>query len=268
VTSTPPLLELTEAAQRLGVHYQTAYRWIRSGQLPATLVDGRYRIEPTAVEQLSSRRSAPRAPRARRPRQGFPALADRARGELVQGDERSVRLLVEDLLGHGVGLTTVIERVLAPAMGEVGLQWSTGHLDIAAEHRASAIVERLLAEHFPRPRGRRRGTVAVAALSGDRHALPVTMAAIALAEDRWHVQLLGADLPAEELERFVDRQPVDLAVISVTEPSVGQLACRTEQALLSAGVPVLVGGPGRSLAELQQLARDARRAQRAAVAAG
>jgi excisionase family DNA binding protein len=261
-------LELTEAARQLGVHYQTAYRWIRSGQLPAALVDGRYRIEPEAVERLSAQRSAPRAPRALRPRQGFPGLADRARAELVRGDERSLRRMVEDLLDHGVGLTAVIERVLAPAMAEVGLQWSSGELDIAAEHRASAIVERVLAEHFPRPRGRRRGTVAVVAVSGDRHALPVTMAAIALAEDRWHVQLLGADLPAEELERFVDRQPVDLVVISVTEPSAVALARRTEQALLATGVPVLVGGPGRSLAELQLLARDARRAQRAAAAAG
>jgi MerR family transcriptional regulator, light-induced transcriptional regulator len=35
-------IELAEAADRLGVHYQTAYRWVREGRLPAVRVRGRY----------------------------------------------------------------------------------------------------------------------------------------------------------------------------------------------------------------------------------
>ena len=40
----PPLIELRDAAAELGVHYQTAYRWVRSGQLPATMVAGKYAV--------------------------------------------------------------------------------------------------------------------------------------------------------------------------------------------------------------------------------
>ena len=37
-------IDLQEAARRLGVHYQTAYRWVREGRLTAVRVRGRYEL--------------------------------------------------------------------------------------------------------------------------------------------------------------------------------------------------------------------------------
>jgi excisionase family DNA binding protein len=255
-------LDLAGAAHQLGVHYQTAYRWVRSGRLDAERVSGRYRIRPEVLQRFSDERSVPRPPPARAPRKGFAPLARQVLDALVEGDERRVAARVRDLVESGVPLTTIVEKVLGPAMWEIGARWEAGALDIATEHRASAMVDRVLGEQFPRPRGRRRGRAVVAALSGDRHSLPVTMAAIALAEDRWHVEVLGADLPAEELERFVDRRPVDLVVITVTETSTSDEARRACARLDEAGVPAVFGAPGRSLVELQQMARRMTRRRR------
>ena len=69
-------VDLQTAASMLGVHYQTAYRCVRSGRLDAHLVDGRYRVTDDAIQQLQARRSAP-APVSSRPGPG-PARRARA----------------------------------------------------------------------------------------------------------------------------------------------------------------------------------------------
>jgi excisionase family DNA binding protein len=49
---------LKTAARRLGVHYQTAYRWVRSGQLVAVKVGAGYEISDAAVERFLAQRAA------------------------------------------------------------------------------------------------------------------------------------------------------------------------------------------------------------------
>ncbi|MBK5289360.1 MAG: excisionase family DNA-binding protein, partial [Acidimicrobiia bacterium] len=53
-------MNLKEAASRLEVHYQTAYKWVQSGALGATRVGGRYEVTEAAVERLAARRRAAR----------------------------------------------------------------------------------------------------------------------------------------------------------------------------------------------------------------
>ena len=45
-------VDLEAAARKLGVHYQTAYRWVRSGTLRALKVGSGYEIDPEDVERL------------------------------------------------------------------------------------------------------------------------------------------------------------------------------------------------------------------------
>ncbi|MCU1466798.1 MAG: hypothetical protein JWM72_2726 [Actinomycetia bacterium] len=51
-------VNLKTAALRLGVHYQTAYRWVRSGQLIAVKVGSGYEISDAAVARLQAQRTA------------------------------------------------------------------------------------------------------------------------------------------------------------------------------------------------------------------
>jgi len=50
------VLELQEAADALGVHYQTAYRWVRTGKLPANMVGGRYLVEQRDLDAVDAAR--------------------------------------------------------------------------------------------------------------------------------------------------------------------------------------------------------------------
>jgi MerR family transcriptional regulator, light-induced transcriptional regulator len=251
-------LDLQAAADRLGVHYQTAYRWVRNGKLPADLVDGRYVVAPSAIDALTAARTTPRQPPAPGPTRRRRA-AERMHVALADGDEGAARVLARTLVDEGTTIVELIQDVLVPPLVRIGTDWHEGRLTIWVEHRASAIVERILGELSPNPRGRRRGTVVVAAVSGDHHSLPTLMATVALRSDNWHVEHLGADMPPDELVRFCADHDVTLAVLSSTNPTTADLAAATAERLRAAGTPVIVGGPG---ATLDGLLDDARRIAR------
>jgi len=252
-------VDLQTAASMLGVHYQTAYRWVRSGRLEAHLVDGRYRVTEAAIQQLQARRSAPEPVSARPgPGPGRRArAAERMLDALVEGDEAAARKIARRLVAEGSGVIDVIQDTVVPPLVEIGRRWHDGELSIWVEHRASAIVERMLGELAPNPRGRRRGTVAVAALTGDLHALPTSMAAVVLRDDNWNVHHLGANMPPDELHRFCRDHGVDVVVLSSTNPDVAEATHRLADELRAEGTATLVGAPGVTLSDLVGAVRQA-----------
>lgn len=253
--ATDTTLSLQEAADALGVHYQTAYKWVRRGELPASVVQGRYVVARADVDELVARRNRPTRAAARPRRRNLAGQAERMYEALVAGDESTARKMVVALASEGVPVVTLIQEVLVPPLRRIGSQWRQGHITIWIEHRASAIVERLLGVLHPTPRGRRRGTAVVAALSGDHHGLPTAMAAAALRDDNWHVQHLGCDVPAKEVTGFVEAHDVDLVVLTVTAPEVLSTAQRLAGTLAERGTRAIVGGPGRTLDDLVEMAR-------------
>lgn len=249
--------DLQSAADELGVHYQTAYRWVRGGELKATLSGGRYLIEREDLAAFDAARRAPTAPRApSTPR--VERSAERVHDFLVTGDEKAVGRITHKLIAEGLSVVDLMQEVFVPALARIGRSWHDGELTIWAEHRASAIAHRVLGQVAPNPRGRRRGTAVVAAVEGDRHSLPTTMAAIALRADNWRVHHLGADLPAAEIVGFCNQHDLTLAVLTVTNPTSLGHAQAAAEALRSAGTPTIVGAPGRTLDELIEMSRPER----------
>lgn len=252
----PKRLTLDEVADQLDVHYQTVYRWVRSGRLRAVKIGAAYVVDSADLEEfVESRRdptSPPRPSPARLERQ-----CEAMQRALLVGDETRAQSIIRELVSNGTPVTTLIERVLVPPLAEIGARWRSGELSIYIEHRASAIVERLLGEISPNPRGRRRGRAMVAAVAGDLHSLPTTMATACLRDDNWHVDHLGADVPISELEAFALDHHVDVAVISATM-SNRELVEQAKATLEGRhGIPTLVGRPDATLSELQAAAREA-----------
>jgi excisionase family DNA binding protein len=247
-------LDLQAAADELGVHYQTAYRWVRSGRLDAKMIGGRYVVRRDDLAALDEARRTPTAPPA--PSSSRVARsANRVHDALVNGDERTIGAIVRKLVVEGSSMIDVIGAVFVPSLRRIGQSWHDGELPVWTEHRASAIVERSLGELMPNPRGRRRGTAMVAAISGDRHSLPTTMAAVALREDNWHVNHLGSDMPADDIARFCAEHDITLAAITVTMPDTADLASATADRLRAADTPTIVGRPGLTLGDLVEQAR-------------
>ncbi len=249
-------LDLRDAANQLGVHYQTAYKWVRSGELEASMVDGQYRLRPDQVAAYRQSREQPISPQhPRESRRDHSRLAERLFTLLTTGEETKARKLVAELAAQD-GLTHTSQALLVPVLHRIGSDWQEQRLSISVEHRASAIVERILGDLHPTPRGRRRGTAVVASLSGERHSLATTMAANALREDNWHVEHLGADIPGEEILKFCQENGTDLAILSVILPSSKANTEALATQLRAVGVRTLTGTPGASLQALQEFARD------------
>ena len=255
-TTDSAVRELQAAADDLGVHYQTAYRWVRSGQLPAQLVKGRYLVRVDDINRFRDERSAPRAPSrpsARRVERQADALYD----AIATGEEIDARTVATKLIDQGLSVAELIDHILAPALRRIGEGWVAGSVSIAEEHRASAIVERILGELSPNPRGRRRGTAVVVAPLGDPHLLPSTMAAVALRSANWRVHHLGGNLPNEEVLAFCAVNPVDVVVISSTStdsyPEAEALATEISASI----APVVRGRSGYTITQMLDEVRAA-----------
>ena len=242
-------IALNEAADQLGVHYQTAYRWVRTGRLPARLIAGKYVVEAGDLDAARTSRltpSAPTPPTRRRLRSQAEVMDDALR----RGDETIARQVTRTLVDEGTSIIDLVQEVIAPSLRSIGHDWHTGQLSIFVEHRASAIVDRVLGDVTPNRRGRRRGTAMVAAVAGDRHSLPTTMAAVSLRDANWAVHHLGADMPPDELLGFAASHALDVAVLSSTNPATADLAATTANRLERAGLPTVLGRPGATLDEL------------------
>jgi excisionase family DNA binding protein len=248
-------MQLRDAAEVLGVHYQTAYAWVRQGVLPARKTGRGYEVSESDVSALAARRASGTAPRSHIRVRDWDAQADRLHAAVMAGDETLARH-VFDRLARGVPLSELCERVIAPALRRVGDGWAAGQVSIAAEHRASAICERLIAARAHQPQGRPRGVAVVTTLPGERHGLPALMATACLREDRWLVHHLAADLPVAEVSGLAREAGAGLVVLSSTTADAVKVADEAAAEITrSAGLPVLAGRPGDTLGELRRLAR-------------
>ncbi len=249
-------VDLREAAAELGVHYQTAYRWVRTGRLRSQQVDGRYLITQADIAELNDERTRPQQ-RATTSQRRMIGAADKMYSALVEGDELTARHITHAVLSEGTPVIKFIADVMVPPLRRIGDGWRSGDLPIWVEHRASSTCERMLGDIAPSPRGRRRGTAMVAAVEGDRHALPASMAAVALRANNWRVHHLGADIPTAELVSFTELHDVDIAVLTRTNPQSEPVAAEAAGLIAATGTPVIVGAPGRTLEQLIDEARDA-----------
>lgn len=238
------LITLHEAAARLGVHYMTAYRYVRTGRLPAERDGAQWRVDAQELDRF--RAADTEAP----PRRQRAARADGPRTLaklLVAGDETAAWVFVENALTAKLGPSEVYVDLLAPALRIVGAEWAAGRLSVADEHRASVVAQRLIGRLGPRfaRRGRKRGSVVVAAPAGERHALPGAMFADLLRGAGFEAIDLGADTPPASIVDAAQRANRLMAVAVGATSSGNERSIRaTVRALRRAGVavPILVGG--------------------------
>lgn len=177
---------------------------------------------------------------------------------LLAGDESGALTVARRHEELASGSTEMLDTLLAPVLRTIGRHWQEGDISIYAERRATGIARRIVADPIRPMRLAVRGRAITAVLTGETHGLPSEMAAEALDDDGWTVDRLGLNTPAELLVNEVDPGSIDLVVLSPTLPS-NQAASRvTAGRLRERGIAVLVGGPGRPLAELQRQARAIR----------
>lgn len=245
-------ISLHEVARRLNVHYMTAYRYVRSGRLPAYQRDGEWQVRIADVETFAMARRS----RVGR-KSGAPAAVDgdaradwAARFEkcLLAGDEVGAEHVLDDALASSHDLFSLYLEVVSPALVSIGERWSQGNLQIHEEHRASTIVARLFARVSARfaHRGPSRGTVVVGGPGGERHGLALTMVADLLRSRGWSVSDIGPDMPADSFAAAVANvdqlRAVCIGVTMRESIPAARDAIAAVRRTLGNDVPVYVGG--------------------------
>ncbi len=238
------VFSLQEAADRLGVHYMTAYRYVRLGLLPASKQGSSWRVAAADLERLTGPDGSSSKGRGRQDPAPWAARLER---RLAAGDEVGAWGVVEATLAAGADPRVLYLEVLAPAMVAIGDAWAAGEIDVGVEHRASAIALRLVGRLGPRfvRRGLSRGSVLLAAPEGDLHGLPVALAADLVRGAGFDAEDLGPDLPPASLVLAVrTTQRLVAVALAATTPDNGTALRDAVRCVRDAvdGVPVLVGG--------------------------
>ena len=238
-------LTLQEAADLLGVHYMTAYRYVRTGRLEAERQGTQWLVPRASIESIRAPSAPGRTPRGATSSRDY---AGELVGLLVAGDEPEAWRLTQVALGSACTPEQLYLKVLGPALAYVGDAWADDLLSVAEEHRASALVGRLVGRLGPlfMRRGPTRGLAVLATPSGDHHALATALLADPLRGRGFRVADLGADTPASSLAELVSGEDRAIAVGLVASIDVGDdVLSATIAAIRSARpVPVLVGGHG------------------------
>lgn len=188
-------------------------------------------------------------------RRDWDRLRDQCYEGLVGSDETAVRRVFERLWLARVPLVDQAEQLLAPTLQRLGEACEGGEVAGVRCRVAAGICERMLGWAVSCLDGPAAGAPLALIITpkGDDHRLPALMAGAVLREEGWAVRRVESMAVGEVVE-LSRRLPVALAVVSFALPGVADEAYHLRDALCEApGITVVVGGPGRSLRELQQL---------------
>lgn len=250
----PSALNLKEVARLLDVHYMTVYRYVRQGQLPARRDGPIWLVDRADAEALRDGR--PAGTSASRPRVDWSA---RLAARLVGGDEVGGWTVLRDALAAGRDVHAIHLDVVAAAVARISTEVGTGVRTPADERIAVATASRLVARlggQFPH-RGRKRGTVVLAAPPGEHHGLPLLVVANLIRHAGYRVVELGTDTPAADVLAAIDAAPSVLAVgIGVTTVERLDDAIELIGAVRAVhpALPVLLGGQAVRNPEVASLA--------------
>jgi excisionase family DNA binding protein len=251
-------MTLREAAEILGVHYMTVYRYVRQGRLLATRQGTQWRVRSADLKAFQ-RAQVGRRRGTTRTNVDCEAMERR----MLAGDTQGAWWVVESHLGGGLDPSGVLTELIVPALESIGDRWAIGDVSVAEEHRATTVAQRVVGRlglQFGK-RGKDRGTVALAAPSGDFHTLPVAIVADLLRWRGFNVLELGGDTPADAIGEAAGGQQRLIAVGIVSTTRGLDAAVASSVAAVRAAVPevpIFIGGGSiRSAAHVRRLGGDA-----------
>lgn len=138
----------------------------------------------------------------------------------AQADRLALRLVM-------VPFERALEEVYFPLLYEVGERWEKGEITVVQEHYATAYCrEKLLVMiHSVRSAGAWAPEVTCAMPPGEHHELGLLALALRLAMRGFRVTYLGANVPASELARHIQkRRPQALCLSFVQQRPQGEVA--------------------------------------------
>ena len=242
-TAADESLNLKQVASQLGVHYMTAYRYVRQGRLTAWRDGTNWRIEPAALAEFVASSQAP----------GETGEAvdwpTRTADALLAHDETAAWSLIERALAAGHDPAYCFIDMIGAALAEIDRRSAGGEFGASTWPAVTVVAERLVARlgaRFRRP-GRRRGAVVIGGPTGEHHQIPISILADLVRLEGFDVIELGVDTsPAAFADAASRAERLHAVAIGVT--TIQQLDA-TRQAIaavrvVAPTVPIIIGGQG------------------------
>lgn len=110
-----PAISLREAADRLGVHSMTVYRYVSTGRLAAVGEGTEWRVQTEDVDHLRDGTE----PARRRSRGSRGAARAHLEARLIAGDEVGAWLVVESALASGASPSEISLVLIVPTLAAI-----------------------------------------------------------------------------------------------------------------------------------------------------
>jgi methanogenic corrinoid protein MtbC1 len=169
-------------------------------------------------------------------------------GLLVDGDDELAAWVIRDAMAER-SRPEVYDGIVREAMRIVGDGWVDGRWSVADEHLASQTLLRALERVRPHlgPEGRVGPLAVLAGVAGERHVIALVCLDHVLQEAGWTVANLGADVPAEDLARFIGSNEAVLVAVGASDPGRADTVVATVAAARAARsvdppLTVMIGG--------------------------
>ncbi|MPZ52800.1 MAG: helix-turn-helix domain-containing protein [Acidimicrobiia bacterium] len=240
---------LHQVAERLGLHYMTVYRYVRTGKLAAHKVEGAWQVEIADLQKFQGRTE-----HASSTKRDSAPWSDRLEQRFRVGDLAGAWGVVEGALSSGADPFRVYTEVMSPAITAITMAVRAGEVPPQVEYIAHAVAARLvgrLGHRFARP-GRKKGAVVTVTPPNDHRGLAAAMTADILRGEGFDVLEMGTDVDAASLVGVMaDAHHLRAVVITVTEPNGFEAVSGLIDAVHDAEpkVRVAVGGLGLSSEE-------------------
>jgi methanogenic corrinoid protein MtbC1 len=174
-----------------------------------------------------------------------------ARALALAGDVDGLVSLIANQRLKGNSLAFAFDRIIAPALYDIGEGWAQGKLSPAQEHIASNAVKDMLARVRPlveRTARADRGRALCACLGDEYHDIGVRMVSLVLAAEGYRTGLIGANVPVGDLALMVAGDAPALIALS-SSPCANPEQLRGDLGVLASAATasktkIIVGGSG------------------------
>lgn len=137
---------------------------------------------------------------------------------LINGNKRACQDIVQNLLDKDCPVEIIYTNLFQGALYVVGDLWEKNKISVATEHMSTALVETLMIHLQPKLFTTLRvGKKAViACVAKEFHQVGAKMIADMFEMHGWDGYFIGANTPAEELNRFIAEQKPDVIGLSLS----------------------------------------------------
>lgn len=167
---------------------------------------------------------------------------------LLAGDEVKCAEITEQILAADDSILSLYQNLYQRALYKVGELWQHNRISVATEHLATAIIEGLLSQIYPRIITHRRTgqKTVIATVERELHQVGCKMVCDVFEMNGWDAIFLGATTPKGEWRTIIHDVQPDLVGLSLTVYFLFDTLRQMIQRIRSEfpDLPVVLGGQG------------------------